>query len=84
MYAGDAAVATRQSVGCEDSASSTPRMLREFADMQRELVPAACLRLVNGRSTGGERLTRRFSLRTLVLTLRHRETGARRHAGGSG
>ena len=35
----------------EVASSSTPRLLREFADMQRELAPVGCLKLVNGLST---------------------------------
>jgi len=35
----------------EVASSSTPRLLREFADMQRELAPVGCLKLVNGFST---------------------------------
>jgi hypothetical protein len=35
----------------EVASSSTPRLLREFAELQRELAPVACLKLVNGLST---------------------------------
>ena len=39
----------------EVASSSTLRLLREFADMQQELAPVGCLKLVNGLSTGAPR-----------------------------